>query len=167
MATDMLARSYWHTWQLPVAVTRFANLYGGGDLNFSRLVPEAVRAAIAGRPPVIRSDGTLERDFIYVEDAVAAYLAILDLLEDGQAAGEAYNAGSGVPHSVRDVVSLVCKVAGTEVEPDIRGEGVPAGEIPRQYVDFTKLREASGWTPRLDLEEGLRRTVEWYRAMNV
>jgi len=166
-ATDMLARSYWHTWQLPVAVTRFANLYGGGDLNFSRLVPEAVRAAIAGRPPVIRSDGTLERDFIYVEDAVAAYLAILDLLEDGQAAGEAYNAGSGVPHSVRDVVSLVCKVAGTEVEPDIRGEGVPAGEIPRQYVDFTKLREASGWTPRLDLEEGLRRTVEWYRAMNV
>src|SRR5204863_6277486 len=75
-ATDLLARSYWHTWGLPVAVTRFANLYGGGDLNGSRLVPEAVAAALAGRPPVIRSDGTPQRDFLYVEDAVAAYLAI-------------------------------------------------------------------------------------------
>ncbi len=166
-ATDLMARSYWHTWRLPVAVTRFANLFGGGDLNLSRLVPEAVRAAIAGRAPVIRSDGTLERDFIYVEDAVAAYLAILDHLEEGKAAGEAYNAGSGVPHSVLDVVSLVCRVAETDVEPDIRGQGTPPGEIQRQYVDSSKLRELSGWTPQVDLEEGLRRTVAWYRAMGV
>lgn len=166
-ATDLIARSYWHTWRLPVAVTRFANLYGGGDLNFSRLVPEAVRAAIAGRSPVIRSDGTLERDFIYVEDAVGAYLAILDNLEEGKAAGEAYNAGSGVPRSVLDVVSLVCRAAETNVEPDIRGRGTPPGEIQRQYVDSTKLREVSGWTPQVGLEEGLRRTVAWYRAMGV
>ena len=163
-ATDLIARSYWHTWALPVAVTRFANLYGGGDLNFSRLVPEAVRAAISGRPPVIRSDGTLERDFIYVEDAVAAYLAILGLLEAGEAAGQAFNAGSGVPHSVLDVVSMVCRAAGTDVEPDVRGRGIPPGEIPRQYVDSSKLRERSGWSPQVDLEEGLRRTVAWYRA---
>src|SRR5205807_9072639 len=75
-ATDLIARSYWHTYQLPVAVTRFANLFGGGDLNLSRLVPEVALAALDGRPPVIRSDGTLERDFLYVEDAVAAYLAL-------------------------------------------------------------------------------------------
>ena len=84
-ATDLIARSYFHTYGLPVAVTRFANLYGGGDLNFSRLVPEAVAAALQGRRPVIRSDGTPERDFLYVEDAAAAYLAIADALADGAA----------------------------------------------------------------------------------
>ena len=83
-ATDLLARSYWHTWQLPVAVTRFANLYGGGDTNRSRLVPEAVTAALAGRSPVVRSDGSPERDFLYVEDAVAAYLAIAGALGAGR-----------------------------------------------------------------------------------
>jgi CDP-glucose 4,6-dehydratase len=163
-ATDLIARSYFHTYGLPVAVTRFANLYGGGDLNFSRLVPEAVAAAIQGRRPVIRSDGTPERDFLYVEDAASAYLAIADALADGApAAGEAFNAGSGAPRPVLEVVSTVCEIAGTDVEPDIRGEGVPAGEIDRQYVDSSKLRELTGWRPRQDLDNGLRRTVEWYR----
>ena len=162
-ATDMIARSYWHTYELPVAVTRFANLYGGGDLNLSRLVPEATVAAIEGRRPVIRSDGTLERDFLYVEDAVEAYLAICGLLDDGRAAGEAFNAGGDEPHSVLEIVRLTCEVAGTGVTPDIRGTGTPPGEIPRQWVDSTKLRTMSGWAPRVTLEEGLRRTVEWYR----
>jgi CDP-glucose 4,6-dehydratase len=162
-ATDMIARSYWYSFELPVAVTRFANLYGGGDLNLSRLVPECALAAIEGRPPVIRSDGTLERDFLYVEDAVEAYLAICDLLDDGRGAGEAFNAGGDQPHSVLEVVELVCKVAGTSVEPDVRGEGTPPGEIKRQWVDSTKLRTMSGWAPQVSLEEGLRRTVEWYR----
>jgi CDP-glucose 4,6-dehydratase len=162
-ATDMIARSYWHTFELPVAVTRFANLFGGGDLNLSRLVPEAALAVIEGRPPVIRSDGTLERDYLYVEDAVEAYLAICDLLEAGQAAGEAFNAGGDEPHSVLEVVALICKVAGTSLEPDIRGQGTPPGEIKRQWVDSTKLRTLSGWAPGVTLEEGLRRTVDWYR----
>jgi CDP-glucose 4,6-dehydratase len=163
-ATDLIAQSYWHTYELPVAITRFANLYGGGDLNASRLVPESVAAALQNRPPVIRSDGTLERDFIYVEDAVDAYLAIADLLADGRGLGEAFNAGSDRPHSVLEVVSMVCRVAGADVEPDVRGEGVPDGEIARQWVDSTKLREMSGWAPRHDLESGLAKTVEWYRA---
>jgi CDP-glucose 4,6-dehydratase len=163
-ATDMIARSYWHTFELPVAVTRFANLYGGGDLNRSRLIPEAVAAALSGRSPVIRSDGSPERDFLYVEDAVKAYFAIADALDSGEARGEAFNAGGGRPHSVLEVVDLVCKVAGTDVEPDVRGKGTPAGEIDRQYVDPTKLRDMTGWTPEVDLEEGIRRTVEWYRA---
>jgi CDP-glucose 4,6-dehydratase len=162
-ATDLIARSYFHTYGLPVAVTRFANLYGGGDLNFSRLVPEAVAAAIQGRPPVIRSDGTPERDFLYVEDAVDAYLAIAGALGNG-AAGEAFNAGSGAPRSVLEVVSLVCEVAGADVAPDVRGEGAVPGEIDRQYVDAAKLRTLTGWEPGHDLETGLRKTVEWYRA---
>ena len=163
--TDLITRSYWHTYGMPVATTRFANIYGGGDLNPSRLVPEAVAAAIAGRAPVIRSDGSPQRDFLYVEDAAAAYLAIADALggRDG-IAGEAFNAGGDEPHSVLEVVELVCKVAGTDVSPDVRGEGTPHAEIDRQYVDSTKLRERTGWAPRVGLEEGLRRTVEWYRA---
>ncbi len=163
-ATDMIARSYWHTYGLPVAVTRFANLYGGGDFNRSRLVPECVAAALAGRAPVIRSDGTLQRDFLYVEDAVAAYLAIAALLGSGDGAGEAFNAGAGQPHSVLEVVALICELAGTGVEPDVRGRGAPAGEIDRQWVDATKLRERTGWAPQVDLRTGLARTLDWYRA---
>jgi CDP-glucose 4,6-dehydratase len=162
-ATDMIARSYWHTFGLPVAVTRFANLYGGGDLNLSRLVPECALAAIEGRRPVIRSDGSPERDFLYVDDAVRAYLAIWSLLEQGAAAGEAFNAGSDRPHSVREVVELVCRAAGTGVEADVRGAGTPAGEIERQWVDSTKLRSASGWSPLVSLENGIDRTVRWYQ----
>jgi CDP-glucose 4,6-dehydratase len=162
-ATDMIARSYWHTFGLPVAVTRFANLFGGGDLNLSRLVPEATLAVIEGRPPVIRSDGTLERDYLYVEDAVEAYLSICDLLAAGQGAGEAFNAGGDKPHSVLEIVALLCRVAGASVEPDIRGHGTPPGEIRRQWLDSSKLRTMSGWAPRISLEEGLRRTVDWYR----
>jgi CDP-glucose 4,6-dehydratase len=163
-AADLIARSYWHTYRLPVAVTRFANIYGGGDLHASRLIPEAVAAALAGRPPVIRSDGTPERDYIYAADAASAYLAIWEALGRGVGGGEAFNAGSGRSHSVLEVVELVCRAVGTDVEPDIRGSGTPAGEIDRQYVDSSKLTELTGWRPRVDLEEGLRLTVEWYRA---
>jgi CDP-glucose 4,6-dehydratase len=162
-ATDLLARSYWHTWKLPVAVTRFANIYGGGDANPSRLIPEAVSAALAGRAPVIRSDGSPERDFLYVEDAAAAYLAISEALGRGQGLGEAFNAGGGRPHRVLDVVELICRLAGSGVEPDVRGAGTPSGEIDRQWVDATKLRELTGWEPKFELESGLRRTIDWYR----
>jgi CDP-glucose 4,6-dehydratase len=162
-ATDLIARSYWHSYGLPVATTRFANLYGGGDTNRSRLVPEAVDAALTGRPAVIRSDGTPERDFLYVEDAVTAYLAIADALDGDGARGEAFNAGSGRAHPVRTVVELIGRLAGSDLEPEIRGEGTPAGEIDRQFVDTAKLRELTGWSPKVGLEDGLRRTLEWYR----
>jgi CDP-glucose 4,6-dehydratase len=162
-AADILARTYWRSNQLPVAVTRFANLYGGGDLNFSRLVPEAVSAVLDGRRPVIRSDGTPQRDFLYVEDAARAYLAIADALDGDAARGEAFNAGGGEPHAVADVLALIAELVGTDMEPDIRGSGNPEGEIDRQYVDSTKLRELTGWEPEVDLREGLGRTIEWYR----
>lgn len=161
-AADTIARSYANAYGLPLAVTRFANVYGGGDLNFSRLIPETVVAVLDGRPPVIRSDGSPERDFLHVDDAVSAYLAIAGALGDG-AAGEAFNAGGEQPHSVREVVELIAAAAGTNTEPDFQGEGNPDGEIDRQFVDSTKLRKLTGWRPDVALEDGLRRTLEWYR----
>ncbi len=163
-ATDQLARSYWPTYGLPVAVTRFANLYGGGDINRSRLIPETVAAALSGRAPQIRSDGSPERDFLYVEDAVRAYLAIADALDGGGACGEAFNAGGGAPHRVADVARAICRAAGSAVEPEFLGSGVPHGEIDRQYVAYDKLQALSGWAPTVGLEDGLERTVAWYRA---
>jgi CDP-glucose 4,6-dehydratase len=162
-AADTIARSYATAYGLPLAVTRFANIYGGGDLNFSRLIPETVVALLDGRPPVIRSDGSPERDFLHVDDAVSAYLALAAALEDG-AAGEAFNAGGERPHSVREVVELIASAAGGEIEPDFQGKGNPDGEIDRQFVDSTKLRELTGWRPKVALEDGLRRTLDWYRG---
>src|SRR5918994_4558766 len=118
-AADLIARSYWHAFGLPVAVTRFANIYGGGDLNFSRLVPEAVSAVLDGRRPVIRSDGSPERDFLYVDDAVSAYLAIERAVGvGGPAAGQAFNAGGERPHSVAEVVEEIAAIAGGGLEPE-------------------------------------------------
>ena len=162
-AADLIARSYWHSYGLPIAVTRFANIYGGGDLNFSRLIPEAVSAALEGRAPVLRSDGSPERDFLYVEDAAAAYLAIADALDRDDVRGEAFNAGGGRSYPVGEVVALIAKLAGTGVEPDIRGTGNPVGEIDRQYVDPAKIRTRLGWEPEVGLDEGLQRTLDWYR----
>jgi CDP-glucose 4,6-dehydratase len=163
-AADIIARSYANAYGLPLAVTRFANIYGGGDLNFSRLVPETTIAVLDGRPPVIRSDGSPERDFLHVDDAVAAYLAIEAALDQGKARGEAFNAGGERPHSVREVVDLIAAAAGTGIEPEYLGDGTPDGEIDHQFVDSTKLRELTGWCPQVNLADGLRDTLEWYRA---
>src|SRR3954451_15247126 len=163
--TDLIARSYWPTYELPVAVTRFANIYGGGDLNPSRLVPEAVAAVLEGRAPVIRSDGTPERDFLYVEDAAAAYLAIERALEeeDAGARGEAFNAGGGRPVSVREVVETLERVAGAPLGATFDPARELSGEISRQYVDIAKIGRVCGWAPQVSLEEGLKRTLAWYR----
>jgi CDP-glucose 4,6-dehydratase len=145
-------------------VTRFANVYGGGDLNFSRLVPEAIVAVLEGRRPAIRSDGTPQRDFLFVDDAVAAYLAVEHAVgAGGPAAGQAYNAGGERPHSVAEVLETIAAVSDRRIEPEYLGAGSPAGEIERQYVDSAKLREMTGWRPRVELRDGLRRTLEWYR----
>jgi CDP-glucose 4,6-dehydratase len=162
-AADIVARSYASAYGLPLAVTRFANVYGGGDLNFSRLVPETVVAVLEGRSPAIRSDGSPERDFLHVEDAVSAYLVIEAALGAGGAVGEAFNAGGERPHSVREVVELIAEAADTGIEPEYLGVGTPDGEIDRQFVDSTKLRQLTAWRPRVELRDGLRDTLEWYR----
>jgi CDP-glucose 4,6-dehydratase len=163
-AADIVARSYASAYGVPLAVTRFANVYGGGDLNFSRLIPETVVAVLDGRSPVIRSNGSPERDFLHVDDAVTAYLSIEAALGSGRAAGEAFNAGGERPHSVREVVGLIAAAAEAGVEPEYLGSGTPDGEIDRQFVDSAKLRELSGWAPKVELKDGLRRTLDWYRV---
>ncbi len=163
-AVDLIARSYWTTYGLPVATTRFTNIYGGGDGHRSRLVPDAIAAALSGRDPVVRSDGTPRRDFLHVEDAATAYLAIAGALgrADDRASGAAFDGGTGRSYAVREVVDLVCRLVGGGVRPDVRGESTP-GELRDQKVDASKLREVTGWVPRVDLEQGLRRTIAWYR----
>lgn len=162
-AADLIARMWWPSYGLPVAVTRFANIYGGGDLNFSRLVPETICAALDGRAPVLRSDGSPIRDLLYVEDATSAYLAIADNLHRDEVRGEAFNAGGERPYSVLEIVETITELAGTGVEPDIQGTGNPEGEIDRQYVDASKMLELCQWSPSVSLEEGLGRAIEWYR----
>lgn len=162
-AADVIARSYWDSWKLPVAVTRLANVYGGGDLNMSRLVPEVVNAFLEGRAPVIRSDGSPRRDFLHVSDAVAAYLAVEAAVREGPARGEALNAGTGEAHSVRELIGLIREASGSDLEPDYRGDGVPPGEIDEQYVDPSKLAALSGWAPEMTLADGIGEAVEWYR----
>lgn len=162
-AADVIARSYAEACGVPLAVTRFANIYGGGDLNFTRLIPETAIAVADGRAPVIRSDGSPKRDFLHVDDAVSAYLAIAAALgEDGGAAGEAFNAGGEAPHSVREVVDLIAAVSGTDVMPEY-GPGLPGGEIRDQYLDSSKLAALTGWRAAVELREGLARTLDWYR----
>jgi len=162
-AADAIALSYRPAFGLPVAVTRFANIYGGGDLNFSRLVPEAIAAVLDGRRPQIRSDGSPERDLLYVEDAVAAYFAVESAVgAGGPGAGEAFNAGGERPYSVAEILETIGAVAGG-LDPEYLGSGNPPGEIDRQYVDSTKLRELTGWRPEVSLRDGLIRTLDWYR----
>lgn len=163
-AADIIARSYANAYGVPLAVTRFANIYGGGDLNFSRLIPETAIAVLEGRSPQIRSNGSPERDFLHVDDAVSAYLAIAEALDGDRARGEAFNAGGEHPHSVREVVDLITEAAGTGIEPEYLGTGTPDGEIDRQYVDSSKLRELTGWRPGVDLRAGLQDTLDWYAA---
>jgi CDP-glucose 4,6-dehydratase len=163
-AADAIALSYRPAYGLPVAVTRFANIYGGGDPNFSRLIPEAVAAVLDGRRPQIRSDGSPERDLLFVADAVAAYLAVEHAVgAGGPGAGEAFNAGGEAPHSVREVLEAIVEVSGTDLRPEYLGTGNPDGEIDRQYVDSTKLRGMTAWRPEVGLRDGLIRTLDWYR----
>ena len=164
-ATDLIARSYAVTYEMPVAVTRLANVYGPGDVNWARVIPDTARALVRGERPVIRSDGSPERDFIYVDDAADAYLAVGDSLEDPSNHGRAWNAGSGEPHSVLEIVTRLIEVSGRSVEPEIRGTGVPHGEIDRQYIDPTAIREELGWSPKWDLDSGLRAAWEWYERV--
>lgn len=160
---DMIARCYATTYGLPVAVTRLANVYGGGDLNWSRLVPDTARALVRGERPVIRSDGSPERDYLYVDDAVDAYLTVGASLERAELAGRAWNAGWGRPIAALDLVSTLIATAGFDVEPDVRGEGTPDGEIDRQWLDSTAIREELGWAPRVGPEDGLAKAYAWYR----
>lgn len=161
---DIIARSYAHTFGLPVAVTRFGNVFGGGDVNFSRLIPGTIEALLAGERPVIRSNGLMERDFLYAEDAVTAYLAVAGSLDRPELCGRAWNASIGCPVSVLEVVTRLIEISGLQVEADVHGRGTPHGELERQWLDCSAIAADLGWTPAWDLQRGLRATFEWYAS---
>jgi CDP-glucose 4,6-dehydratase len=160
---DLIARSFFETYDVPLVITRCANLFGGGDLNFNRLIPGAIRAALTGNRFVIRSDGTLVRDFLYVQDAVRAYTLAAEWIEEPGIAGQAFNFGLDQPMSVLDVVRRVYGCLGQrEIDPTILGEA--HHEIPAQYMDCSKARQTLGWRPGFSFEDGLRVTIDWYRT---
>ncbi len=159
---DLLCLSYFHTYRLPIAVTRCGNLFGGGDLNFSRLIPGTIRSVLQDEPPTIRSSGTLVRDYFYVRDAVDAYLQMTAKLPDDRLIGQAFNFSAERPMSVLSVVHLILKLSGkTSLVPRILNEA--SGEIPEQYLDCSKARSLLQWHPQYTLEEGLCETIAWYR----
>ena len=161
--TDLLAQCYHHTYGLPVAIARCGNIYGGGDLNWSRIVPGTIRDCLEGRRPVIRSDGTCLRDYIYVKDAVGAYLRLAEACGEGPATGHAFNFSDESPRSVIEMVAAVQRAIGCDgLEPEIRNES--RGEIPHQYLSAARARGVLGWRASFTLERALAETVEWYRA---
>ena len=161
--TDIIAQTYAHTYGLPVCVTRAGNFYGGRDLNFNRIVPGVVRWAINGERPILRSDGSMIRDYIYVRDVVFAYLALAEKMEDKAIHGHAFNFSTEQPMSVIALVKHILAAAGRpDLEPIILGEAT--NEIPEQHLSATKARAMLGWTPAFTLDAALGETVAWYRA---
>ena len=161
--TDILARCYAKSYGLPVAVTRNANIYGGGDTNLSRIIPDAIRCILSNQELVVRSDGSPERDYMYVKDAVSAYLIVAENLDRKDVIGEAFNFGTGKPISVKDLILKIASVAGRpEFKPKILGQA--KNEIDRQYLDSSKARKILGWETKYSLEEGLKETFEWYKS---
>jgi CDP-glucose 4,6-dehydratase len=162
-AADLIAQSYAVTYGLPAAVTRCGNFYGGGDLNWSRIVPGTVRSVLRGRRPVIRSDGQYIRDYLYVEDGAAAYTFLAERMADDPAlAGEAFNFSTEQPISVLQLTELILKQMRSNLEPDIRNEAV--NEIRRQYLSAEKARDKLSWRHLFSLDEGIAKTIDWYRA---
>jgi CDP-glucose 4,6-dehydratase len=145
-----------------VAVTRCGNFYGGGDLNWNRIVPGTIRSVLRGQRPVIRSDGSFVRDYFYVEDGAAAYLLLAERLHtDPEMRGHAFNFSNQTPVTVIDLVDRILRLMGSTLQPDIRAEA--QHEITEQFLDAGKAKRMLGWAPIFSLDEGLRRTIAWYR----
>ncbi len=159
---DLIAQSYANTWNTPVAITRCGNFFGGGDLNWNRIVPGTIRSLLRGKSPIIRSDGTMVRDYIYAEDAVGSYLHLAEsLAKNPDLKGNAFNFSNEQPLSVLEMVSRISDAINISIEPIIKGEA--SHEIEKQYLDSSKSRNLLDWKPLFSLEEGLARTVEWYK----
>jgi CDP-glucose 4,6-dehydratase len=160
--TDLITQSYAWTYNMPAAIARCGNIYGGGDLNWSRIVPGTLRSLVRGEQPILRSDGTFLRDYLFVEDVVDAYLTLADALDGNVQPGEAFNFSDEAPMSVMDIYKAICESYGTpDVEPKILGGA--RGEIKDQYLDSRKARDRLGWSIKWGLEQGLRETTKWYQ----
>jgi CDP-glucose 4,6-dehydratase len=160
--TDLVTRSYAMTYDLPAVIARCGNIYGPGDLNWSRIVPGTFRSIILGQQPVLRSDGTFLRDYLHVDDVVSAYLLLAGAAPDHR--GAAFNFSDETPVSVLDIYRACCRGAGVpDLEPLILNAAT--GEIKDQYLDASAARNELGWTASTNLDEGLRRTFDWYSAL--
>jgi len=160
---DLISRSYYETFKLPVCVTRCGNLFGGGDLNFNRLIPGTIRSLLYGERPVIRSDGSYVRDYFYVRDAVRAYTGLAERMDNPSIHGEAFNFSNESQVSVLELTTMIRTLMGLEnLVPKVLDE--VENEIPEQYLTSQKARRVLGWTPRFDLTSGLRETIDWYRS---
>lgn len=159
---DLIAQAYAISYGTPVAITRCGNFFGGGDLNWNRIVPGTIRSILMGQAPLIRSDGSFVRDYLYVEDGAAAYMLLAEkLAADRSLIGKAFNFSNEMQITVLDLVRRILALMQSELVPEVRGEAT--NEILRQYLTAAKAREELGWRPLFDFEQGLVRTVDWYR----
>ena len=158
---DLICRSYYETYELPVCITRCGNFYGGGDLNFNRIVPGTIRSLLHNERPVIRSDGTMVRDYFYIEDGVEAYITLAEQIKEKNIAGEAFNFSNEQPLKVTEIVDKVIQVMGIKLKPKILNEA--SNEIEKQYLSSEKAKKLLNWNPYYSLEEGLKKTVKWYK----
>ncbi|MCM2990333.1 GDP-mannose 4,6-dehydratase [Bacillus safensis] len=158
---DLISHTYYNTYGLPVCITRCGNLYGGGDLNFNRIIPQTIQLVLEGKAPEIRSDGTFIRDYFYIEDAVKAYLLLAEKMEEKGLAGEAFNFSNEIQLTVLELVNKILKAMGSELKPRILNQGTH--EIKHQYLSAEKARKLLDWKPDYSIDEGLEKTIEWYR----
>jgi CDP-glucose 4,6-dehydratase len=162
-AADLIAFTYAKSFDLPVVITRCGNFYGGGDLNWNRIIPGTIRSILRGQRPVIRSDGEYIRDYFYVEDGAAAYMLLAEkLAAKPELKGQAYNFSNEIQVSVREIVERIRKVMKSDLSPEIRNE--VSNEIRHQYLSAEKARRDLGWQPMFNLDEGLSRTIDWYKG---
>ena len=159
---DLIAQTYFKTYAVPVVITRCANIYGPQDYNFSRLVPDAIRCAVKGNTLEMRSDGNFIRDFIYVKEVVNAYLLCAEKVD--KAKGQAYNFGTGEKFRVIDVVNMVFKIVGNK-KASIKILNTAKHEIKDQYLDASKAKKELGWKPKYSMDDALKETIEWYKAI--
>lgn len=159
---DLIAHTYATSYGLPVAITRCGNFYGGGDLNWNRIVPGTIRSILREQRPVIRSDGRFVRDYFYVEDGAAAYMLVAEQLAAHlELRGEAFNFSNELQITVLELTECILSLMNSDLIPDVRNEA--SNEIRHQYLCAAKAREVLGWAPLFTLEEGLQRTIRWYQ----
>ncbi|MFO3791097.1 GDP-mannose 4,6-dehydratase [Bacillus mojavensis] len=157
---DLISHTYFHTYGLPVCITRCGNLYGGGDLNFNRIIPQTIQLVLNGEAPEIRSDGTFVRDYFYIEDAVQAYLLLAEKMEELNLAGEAFNFSNEIQLTVLELVETILKKMNSNLKPKVLNQG--SNEIKHQYLSAEKARKLLNWTPAYTIDEGLEKTIGWY-----
>ncbi|WP_291651061.1 GDP-mannose 4,6-dehydratase [Clostridium sp.] len=158
---DLIAQTYYETYKVPVCITRCGNLYGGGDLNFNRIIPQSIQFILNNEAPVIRSDGSFIRDYFYIEDAVDAYINLAEKVVELNLGGQAFNFSNEIQLTVLELVNKILRIMGSDIKPIILNQG--SNEIIHQYLSAKKARTILGWSPNYTIDEGLSKTIEWYK----